>query len=197
MDADIALFEKVKKGNIASFEKIFEKYYLQLCGYCNKFVRDHETAQEIVSDVFAYIWSKRREINLKSNLRSYLFRSVKNLSLTKLRSSKIPSEELNESILNSLRETEGADHNILYTEFSARLEEIIKQMPKQRQLVFRMSRLEGLSYNEIAIAMSISPRTVQNHMVEAVKYMSSYRQDLMNLITTVALLCISLVIAYY
>lgn len=191
MDADIALFGKVKQGSIASFELIFDKYYQQLCAFSNLYLKDHETAKEVVSDVFSYIWLKREQIDLKANLRSYLFRSVKNLSITRKRGMKVMTQGMDEVSPEAALSYEHADSEILSTEFEKELEGIIEKMPKQRQLIFRMSRLQGLSYNEIAIDLSISPRTVQNHMVEAVKYMSSFRKHLMQLATHLGLLFIS------
>ncbi len=188
MEADIALFEKIKKGDIASFEVIFEKYYIELCRYCNSFIRDQETAKEIVSDVFANIWLKKLEINLHSNLRSYLFRSVKNLSLTKLRYNKIELESLDADLINTLRTDSRTDQVVHSRDFIERIEEIINNMPEKRQLVFRLSRMEGLSYNEIAIAMSISPRTVQNHMVEAIKHMANHKTELLKMIISIGFL---------
>ncbi len=188
MEADIALFEKIKKGDIASFEVIFEKYYIELCRYCNGFIKDPETAKEIVSDVFANIWLKKLEIDLHSNLRSYLFRSVKNLSLTKLRYNKIEVESLDADMINTARTESSADRVVHTRDFTERLEEIIDNMPEKRQLVFRLSRLEGLSYNEIAIVMSISPRTVQNHMVEAIKHMTNHKKELLKMIISIGFL---------
>ena len=48
-------------------------------------------------------------------------------------------------------------------------DEVLEKLPKQQQVVFRMSRLEGLNYDEIAEQLNISRNTVKNHLVQAVK----------------------------
>ena len=68
-----------------------------------------------------------------------------------------------------------ADKFIQYEELKEDIDLLLRQLPKKRQIIFRMNRLDGLSYKEIAEILSISVNTVQNQMVEAVKFLSQQR----------------------
>ena len=59
-------------------------------------------------------------------------------------------------------------------EVVAEVEAMIQSMPPRRQLIFRMSRIDGLKYKEIAQILEISVNTVQNQMVEAVRHIASF-----------------------
>jgi RNA polymerase sigma-70 factor (ECF subfamily) len=72
----------------------------------------------------------------------------------------------------SLAVVQGADRELIYAELEQEVEEIIASLPPQRMIVFRMNRFEGLRYLEIARALGLSERTVQNHMVLAIKHLA-------------------------
>ena len=67
--ADRKLFKKVKKGDIKSFEKLFDNYYQALCNFAFIYLNDEGLSEEIVSDVFINIWQKRNEIIILENLK--------------------------------------------------------------------------------------------------------------------------------
>ena len=75
------LFESIKKGHMKSFETLFHQYYRYLCVYAEKITQNHDVAEEIVQDFFVRLWEKREQLSINSSIKSYFFRSVKNLCL--------------------------------------------------------------------------------------------------------------------
>ena len=65
-----------------------------------------------------------------------------------------------------------ADYIVNYSELKEEIDSLIRQLPKKREMIFRMNRIDGLSYKEIAEVLSISVNTVQNQMVSAVKFLT-------------------------
>ena len=82
---------RIKLGDEQAFELFFRKYNIRLCAFANKFLDDPEEAQEIVQDMFVKIWEGRDEIDPENSLKSYVFKTVQNLSINRLRRKKVES----------------------------------------------------------------------------------------------------------
>ena len=171
---DLQLFENIKKDDVRSFENLFENYFPRLCAFAHQFVNGPQIAEEIVSSVFTAIWLRRKEIKIEKSVKSYLYRSVRNHTINYLKSEKKRFTDIDDEVLNTGAESGQPDSDLAFRELEREIEALISSMPKQRQLVFRLSRVQGLKYAEIAKKLDISVNTVQNHMVEANKYMGKH-----------------------
>ena len=85
---DELLFQSVKEGDVYAFKILFTKYYRKLCKYCFSFVREKETAEEVVSDVFQLLWERKEQIEINTKFSSYLFSFTRNYSLNIVRQRK-------------------------------------------------------------------------------------------------------------
>jgi RNA polymerase sigma-70 factor, ECF subfamily len=169
---DTALLGLVGQGNAQALEVLFERYYQELCAFAFRFLKSPDLSQEVVSDIFLKLWLNRQKENPPQNLKAYLFSATKNQALNYLKKEENFSEVLGEMPENDFISDDIADKNISLQELEAQMDALLNEMPPQRQLIFRMNRLEGLKYKEIAQKLSISVHTVQNQMVEAVKFIS-------------------------
>lgn len=183
---DEHLFERIKTGDKKALETLFERYYVPLCDFAYQFLKSSDLSEEAVSDVFIKLWSNKLQIKLQSNLKAYLYRAVRNNSLNYLKKEDKNVEDI--SILHSLTDSRHtADHTLLFSEFQKEFEESIDLLPERQKLVFRMNRLDGLKYKEIAEILGISIHTVQNHLVESVKTLSK-KYNYFNTLKTLILL---------
>jgi len=175
---DLQLFENIKKDDVWAFETLFENYFQRLCGFACQVVKGQQIAEEIVSSVFTAVWLRRKEINIEKSVKSYLYRSVRNHAINYLKSEKMRFTSIDDELLTKCAGSDQPDSVMAYQELEKEIEVLISSMPKQRQLVFRLSRQQGLKYAEIAKDLNISVNTVQNHMVEANRYMSKHFDEL-------------------
>ncbi len=76
VQSDKELWEKIKSNDKISFGALFNQHHDSLCLYSFGLVRNEETAEELVNDVFLKIWEKRNQIQINYGIRQYLFRSV-------------------------------------------------------------------------------------------------------------------------
>jgi RNA polymerase sigma-70 factor (ECF subfamily) len=67
------------------------------------------------------------------------------------------------------------------TERAARVQAVIEALPTERRKIFRLSRNEGLKYQEIAEKLGLSVKTVENQMGKALKTLREELADLMPL----------------
>lgn len=163
------LIAKVQEGDQAAWDYIARTYYQPLFGYVMSMVREKETAEELVQDVFVNFWAKRERINITTSLKAYLYRAARNHTLNYI---KRRNFELNyqRSLVGRVQvhhnDTEQAFH---YSELEKRLYDSIEALPEKRKEIFMMSRFEDLTYKEIAAALDIPVRQVHYQIGLALK----------------------------
>ncbi len=163
--------------DMKSFESIFRQYYQMLCSYAYKFVNDNDMAEEIVQDLFYKLWEKRSEIQVTSSLKSYLFSSVHNRCLKYIEHRNVESRYKNYYLTNSSELDFHQQESSNAKELQGIIEKTLDSLPIRCSRIFRLNRFEGLKYNEIAVHLSISVKTVEANMGKALKLL---RRNLKN-----------------
>jgi RNA polymerase sigma-70 factor (ECF subfamily) len=151
-----------------AFKKLFDATFEGYVRYAWRFTKDKSSAMDIVQDCFVKLWEVRQNIDPEQSLKSYIYRMVKNRAINSLRDSKYEESGLDEVISNVSVGPEVYEVD----EQDDRLSPLIKwidNLPERQQEAFKLSRFEGLSHDEIAAIMDVSPRTVNNHIVAALK----------------------------
>lgn len=171
--SDQLLLKRIKRHDQEALEQLFEKYYFPLCDFAFQFVRSFDFTEEVVSDVFMNIWNNRHKIQITSSVKAYLYTATRNQSLNYLKREKKDFDTL-DVLENEPSETYQPDEELIFRELESRIEMLINTLPPKRKLVFKLSRLEGFTYQEIADILGISIHTVQNQMVKAVKQLASF-----------------------
>ena len=166
---DQELFKSVKAGNEDAFEILFKLYYAPLCTQAVSVLNDNMVAEEIVSDFFLKIWLKRNEIEIKTTVNGYFSSAIKFASLNKLKVKELTTTNLDNELNEALSEEENPLEAMVSKEILEEWEVKIQNLPPQRQKAFRMVKLDGLSYAEAAKMLSVSERTVRNHVQDALK----------------------------
>ncbi len=168
---------QLAQGDENALRQLMDKYIDPLCNYVIQITGSKDYSQEVVADVFLNLWRIRTNIQVHSSLRAYLYRACKNRAFDLLdKESKHQSQSASE--LSSQKDETTPEAMLNLKELNWQIDALIRKMPQQKQLVFRLSRIDGLKYSEIAEVLSISVNTVQNHMVEAVKFMASHKSDI-------------------
>lgn len=152
----------------ASFEILFRKLYRPLCKTLFKVIQDKQTAEDIAQDAFFILWEKRKEIRL--SIKSYLYRAALNKAFTYLERDKRLVRTQHEGdwyeyepSANTTQET------FQLNETQTEINKAIDSLPPACKTVFLMSRMEEMTYKEIAEALNISIKTVENQMSKALK----------------------------
>lgn len=161
-------------GDEGAFRAIFDRYRDRLYGYCLKFTKSKEAAEEIVQDVFVKVWENRSSLNPDLSFNAYLYQITKNLAFNFLK--KAASETLfKKRILPYLEVAHSRpEDDCLYRDYERLADKVIKLLPPQRQLIFQMSRQSGMSHDEIATSLGISKNTVKGQIVKASKTIRDY-----------------------
>lgn len=174
---ELTLIERISNDDQNSLEILFKEYYYSLCGFAKIFVKRGDIAEEIVADVFFRIWQNRKDLQIKSSLKAYLYTAIKNSSISYLNKRDFSFEELAIDFDIKNNYSHKRQSTIEYRELVQEINKIIDELPPQRKIIFKLSRINGLKYKEIADRMNISVNTVQKQMVEASKFISKYKSQ--------------------
>ncbi|MCW3787236.1 RNA polymerase sigma-70 factor [Plebeiibacterium sediminum] len=181
---DKDLLNKLSSGDEAAFEQIFILYYQPLVVFANKLVYDMDMARDLVQGVIVHFYEKRQEIQIHTSLKAHLYQSVRNRCLNHLKREQTIRNH-HSSLFVESKEAESVFHDIMEeTELEHRIFQIIKSLPKQCQKIFEMSRFQGKTNQDIADELSISKRTVETQISNALKKM---RQKLAPYIGAIAI----------
>jgi RNA polymerase sigma-70 factor (ECF subfamily) len=163
--------------DIQSFEVLFRQYYQMLCSYAYRFVNDTDMAEEIVQELFYKLWEKRSEIQVTSSLKSYLFSAVHNRCLKFIEHRNVEARYKNYYLLHGSEIDYQQQESSNAKELQGIIERTLDSLPNRCSHIFRLNRFEGLKYNEIAVKLSISVKTVEANMGKALKLL---RRNLKN-----------------
>ncbi|MCO5237439.1 MAG: RNA polymerase sigma-70 factor [Chitinophagaceae bacterium] len=170
MDTNAELQTEIAAGNEQAFKMFFEKHRVKLYNYLFSIVKSREIAEEIVIDVFMKIWMGRDWIAEVQNMDAFLHKVAYNKALDFLRIAARNStlQRLVRHEMASVKEKE-ADFKVLEQECREIIERAILQLSPRRRKIFTLSRVEGMSYDEIAQQLHLSRNTVRNSMAEAIR----------------------------
>ena len=99
MEEDLKLINNFRQGNRESFEKLVIKYRKNSVTFCETFVHDYYTAEDIVQESFAYIYVYIERYNEKYSFKTYLFTILRNKSIDFIRKKAyITLDEINEPV---------------------------------------------------------------------------------------------------
>ena len=156
-------------GDQSSYQKLFHTYYTDLCRFCMRYVRNHEVSEEIVQDVFIYLWEKRSVINISISFKAYLYTAVRNKSINYLKL-QLPKDQMKDDIDNfEISSNYDVESELTFKELSQKVDEAIDSLPTKCKAIFILSRESGHTYREIAQELDISIKTVENQMVIALR----------------------------
>lgn len=173
LNVDLILFTRLKNGDEEAFEELYDKHYRKIYQFAKSFLKNKEQSEEILQETFLSFWVKRDKFDVDLPVEPLLFTICRRLVLDAFRKSAILSKHhLNLSKMISEANNETED-KIIFSDLLRVTESAIAELPKQQQLVFRLSKYDGLSYEEIAAQLNISKNTVKNHLVVALKTLKS------------------------
>lgn len=156
----------MQAGDWSAFNFFFESYSEQLYHYALGFVKRREEAEDIVQEVFIYLWTNRDRIACTGSVYAYLCRAVKNSCIDYKLHEKV--EERYQREMTALGQDdpgEGDDFEALY----ARLQSVMNALPPKCREIFILGCVEGMSYKEIAEQLGITVNTVKTQMKVAYK----------------------------
>lgn len=172
---DTQLLQELARGNEMAMRQLFATYRDRLFFYINRITKSEQIAEELVMDVFMKIWTGREMLTDVRHMDAYLFRIARNKSLDFLRSV-AGNTRFQELLWEQIQAASGdrADTPLLVKEYEAKVREAIATLSTRRRIVYTLRHEQQLSHTEIGAQLGLSRHTVNNHLVEAQKYVHNY-----------------------
>jgi RNA polymerase sigma-70 factor (family 1) len=180
------LFGLISQGDQVAFTKVFDHYAPRIYPFVLKMTHSEALTQEIMQELFIKLWTNRASMKDVQNHRSYIFRIATNGTYKCLKADarRATIEEAGGAIRTL--ETNSTEELIDFKQTEEIISKAVESLPEQQKKVYVLSRKVGLNAEEIAKHLNLSPKTVKNHLTEALR---SLKQQLQNSPgTTIALI---------
>ncbi len=170
-NTDRQLVESLKKGDLFAFDQLFSKYNKKLYYFAKGYLNSKEDAEGLVQEVFLIVWEKRKELKEHFSFNAYLFTITFNAIRKSFRKKARERKYLNKFLIDFDEKHDDTSMEIEYNNFQELANKAIEKLPQKRKQIYRLSRHEGLTSEEIADRLHISKKTVENQLHKALKFL--------------------------
>jgi RNA polymerase sigma-70 factor (ECF subfamily) len=161
------LLQQVAEGNEKAFGLLFAQYWDHLFAFAFSVTKSTVLAEEIVQDSFVATWQHRETLPGLEKFEAWLFIVARNQAY------KVIRKKVNDPIFVEQLEiyfalsSDSPERQLLLRETQELIGKAAGELPPQQQLVFNLSRQQGLSLDEIAVELGLSKNTVKAHLAKA------------------------------
>ena len=172
------IIRRLKSDDKFAVDELFNCYYNRLYHFSKSILKIENGIDDILQDVFVKIWLNRQKINNPETFNAYIFTITKNEVLNLIRANLKNQSFRDEMYLRSVAEEYQTQNTLEFEEIKSAIDKIVETLPEKRQIVFKLSRTEGLPNKEIAHQLGISEKTVEDHITHSIKHIKLSLNDL-------------------
>ena len=153
------------------FERLYHQYAPFLLRVCHTFTKDETLAADMVQEIFCSIWDRRMTLSVNGSWENYLYRCAK-YQYYNYQRSQTKFRIIQENVLAASDEWDDSTNlQIDCSDLTNSINELVERLPDQCQKVYKMSRGNGLKTAEISKELSLSEKTVKNHLTRALGFL--------------------------
>lgn len=166
---DHIIIESLERRDKIVFDYIFNYYYSSLCAFAIQYLDNRNSVEDLVQDFFVYFWINAPHLKIKSSLKSYLFTSIRNRCLDFQKHKKITNKYRDFILFSNENNDDSMEHVFAESELRRAIEASMSNLTPRCREIFHLSRLSGLSNQEISDKLGISKRTVELQISNSLK----------------------------
>lgn len=176
------LAQQIKANDLQAFEVAFTTYAGGLIEYATTMLKDADEAEDIVQQLLVQLWVNRSTLNIATSLKGYLYRSVHNSCLNKIKRQQVRNAYGATVEAGGVRASESAAEVLENKEIRLAIDNALADLPELCRTVFIKAKYEFLKYQEIADELGIPAKTVENQMGKALKLLREKLKHLLPLV---------------
>ena len=189
IEADQALVERVKRGDKAAFDLLVIKYQSRIINLVMRFVRNHADALDVTQEAFIKAYRALPNFRGDSAFYTWLYRIAVNTAKNYLAvqaNRRLPEVDQDLSEMEqidggtALKELDTPENLLLTQEIQDTIVRAIENLPEDLRTAITLRELDGLSYEEIAVAMDCPIGTVRSRIFRAREAIEKLLNPLLN-----------------
>jgi len=155
---------RLAEGNLDAYRFLFDHHFSDLCNFLLIYLHSKELAEDIALDIFTFVWEKRQTLQIKANFKSFLFSAAKNKAITLYKKENQKMFTQIENIESVMPNDSSSQFTMENNELRSLINDAISKLPEKSRQVYLLAWEEDMSYNEIAVQLGLSPKTIENHV---------------------------------
>jgi RNA polymerase sigma-70 factor (ECF subfamily) len=164
----------IRDGDQDAFEKIYTSFHERVYFFARGFTKDEVAAEEITQEVFIKVWETRERLNPHLAFRSYLYSITKNHALNQIKRLSCENRFKQQWVAGFQYHSNSTENYVEYRDSQQIIHQGMAMLPPRRQAIFRMNRMEGIKYDQIAATMHVSRNTIKSQLGKASRFMKDY-----------------------
>ncbi|KAA2243294.1 sigma-70 family RNA polymerase sigma factor [Chitinophaga agrisoli] len=174
MITDHDLLKKLKEGNEPAFRELYARFSRQVLAFAYHMTHSSIDAEDILQETFLRLWTGREQLPEVLHVGNYIFTIARNKTVDHLRKVSLQQRLLDQVWANISESSNELELQLEARESNTLIRQALAQLSPQQQTVFRLSRQQGLSHEEISRQLCLSKSRVKNLLVEILKYLRTY-----------------------
>lgn len=177
-DPDVQLMLRFQKGEAEAFQQLFNKFSPSVVNFAFRFVGTRERAEELTQEVFLQVYRWQERYEPKAKFSTWLFKIAHNHCLNEVRKGeyRVTRESLDSRLDSEGEERERdlpdtnprkGDEILAAKQVAERIQLIMRRLPESQRSALTLSRLEGLSYQEVAGVLGTTEKAVKSLVFRA------------------------------
>jgi RNA polymerase sigma-70 factor (family 1) len=176
---DFDLIALLKEDDVSAFDTLYSRYFGKLYNHAYEKLNDRFLAQEVVQDLFVRFWQNRHKLEVHTSLASYFFGAIRYLVINQYKKQMIYEQKIDAHAFTQSESSDATNEWLDFKDLQTEYQAALQQLPEKCREVFLMSR-NGASNKEIAEALGISIKTVEQHMTKALRTLRILLQSRLN-----------------
>ena len=160
------LIRQSQSGSLEAFEQLYNLYKKKVYGLAFNLTRDHQTAEDLVQDIFMKIFSAINDIDRPELFPAWVYRVALNTCYSHLRREKTYDEKL-EGLAPAGEGLADDTFDSRQDDLSRAVNEALARLPEKLMTVFLLHELDGLTHEEIAAVLGCQPGTSKSQLFKA------------------------------
>lgn len=169
-DHNTLIVDQVKNGSKDAFKQLYNQYAERIHRFAFSYLKSDLEAEEMVQEVFLKLWNNKYKLDSSHNIKSFLFKIAVNTIYDFIRRKNV-EQAFHDFLASGSSNSDETWQEVVYNDMLAQIKQLIQMMPDQRRKIFIMSKEEDMSNDEIAKALNLSKRTIENQLYRATSFL--------------------------